>query len=273
MASPEIIDIESFAQKLELILFDITCTIQAAQTTVPLHVDKEWIMCRVREQIGDGGYTIMPESSSKTSNGLGPFFTAIPRELRDMIFADCLASGFPQFMASSRAMREEGLGQIWAKGVYRMNFGIIAKDGPECFEYMPENAEKIQHIRIRVKATMIPSPEFWSSIELEAIEQFGGSEIRRKTCKVLLDIGDAKYVYIGNEFFDALKTLVGFEEVELRVVFPGRTFPRRWQKNRNSYQTRMVYGFCGEYLESTLGRPHSGSDEGGQFIRFFPGQL
>lgn len=78
----------------------------------------------MREHICGDGYIIEPKNIS-TPNELGPFFNKLPKKLRDMVFRDCLASGHPQFMVSSRAMRMEGLGQIFKEGVFRRNFGIM----------------------------------------------------------------------------------------------------------------------------------------------------
>lgn len=249
MVNTEITHVNPSAQKLELVS-NVVCTVEP-------------------KQIGP-------------SNELGPFFNTLPREIRDMIFPDCLGSGYPQFMASSHAMRDEGLGQIWQKGVYRMNFGNIVgtdsdlgsvKAAPECPLPTREIANKIQNVCIRVIASVTEPPDYWSNMNLDAIKQFGGSEIRRKFCRVLLESREDVQVYIGDEVLDALKTLVGFEKVELRVVFPGDTFPRYApvpQVGEFSHQTSMIYRRCRLHLRPALGRPHLGWDEEGHFMEFMP---
>jgi hypothetical protein len=108
-------------------------------------------MSHLREQISEVGYTIEPKCHNPY-NALGPFFNKLPQELRDIIFADCLASGYPQFMATSRAMKEEGLGQIWEKGVFRMNINVVP-GGPSCPRPTQEVLSKVQHLSVRIKAT------------------------------------------------------------------------------------------------------------------------
>lgn len=250
MAVKEIISIDNFAQKLEIVLSDVVCTVEP-------------------KQIGP-------------SDELGPFFNTLPREIRDMIFTDCLESGHPQFMACSRAMREEGLAWIWQKGVYRMNFGNMARmslasdmanDPQECRQPTPEIANKIQNVSIRVKPTVKKSRGNWSNLDYHAIKQFGGSRIRRKFCRILLESRENVPLYIGDDIFDALEILVGFEKVELRVVLSGNTFPRNEpvpQESQFSHQTRMIYKYYRRYLRHTLCRADLGWDEEGHFINFIP---
>lgn len=247
MADKGIIGIDTFAQNLEIVVSDVVCTVEP-------------------KQIGP-------------SNELGPFFKPLPREIRDMIFADCLESGYPQFMACSRAMREEGLAWIWQKGVYRMNFGNMnlasgmAKDPQECRQPTPEIANKIQNLYIRVIPTVKKSRGYWSNLDYHAIKQFGGSRIRRKFCRILLESREDVPVCIGDEVFDALEILVGFEKVELRVVLSGDTFPHNApvpQESQLSHQTRMIYKYYRRYLRHTLCRSDLGWDEEGHFINFIP---
>ena len=281
MTNPEVIGIDSFVQSLELILSDVIYQVkeQQAKAVLPLHVDKEWIINRVQEQISNDGYVIEPKHTT-APNGLGPFFHTLPTEIRDMIFVNCLASGYPQLMACSRAMREEGLGLIWQKGVYRMNFGIrvnlnlgsgMAQGTPECPPPPRWILNNIQHLCIRVKGTVGLAREFWSSLDLDTLTQFGGSEIRRKCCKIFLQMQFDKCVHIGEEIFVALRTLVGFETVELRIVFPPKTFPRRMtasQKQQVMSKLTRSYIECARRLWPGLGCGLARRDENGRFLAF-----
>ena len=235
MADQDVIDIDTFAQNLDIVLSNIVHMVQQQQATaiLPLHVNKDWIIRRVQEQITPNGFTIAPKipppPTESSSHGLGPLFNTLPRELRDLIFDDCLVSGSPQFLACSRAMRKEGLSRIWEMGVYRMNVGIrvwmnifssaaLATGTPECVQPMQQIAERIQHLRIRVKGTTFRSRAVWSDIDFDAIKQFGGLEVQRKSCTVLLEMEYTDHNHFGVEVAQALKTLVGFEQVDLRVV-------------------------------------------------------
>lgn len=173
------------------------------------------------------------------SNALGPFFNTLPQEIRDMIFADCLESGYPQFMACSRAMREEGLPWIWEKGVYRMNFAKVdsstgsVKVPPESPIPTQDIVDRIQNISIRVESTPREPDPYWLSLNLDPVKLFAGPEIRRKYCLIVFEArDDARDVYVGRNFLDVLKTLRGFETVEVRSVpwLPSDAWvPRPWK--------------------------------------------
>lgn len=126
MASPQTMGVDTFAQKLGRVLTRTIDKVKKprATATLMLHVYKDWFVHHVQEQIGKSGDILEPKSiaTPRRSNGLGPFFSTLPKELRDMIFADCLTSGYPQFMAASRLMKEEGSDQIWMKCVYVLRY-------------------------------------------------------------------------------------------------------------------------------------------------------
>ena len=283
MTSPEIIDIDTFAQNLNLITSNILRTVHRQQSTavLPLHVDKEWLLNRIREQLSNGGYMIEPKATGP-SNALGPFFNTLPKELRTMIFADCLKSGYPQFMASSRAMTVEGLHQIWDKAVYRMTFGVKvrmvlalgkATRVPDCRPPPQEIANKIQHLCIRVTGTATRARHIWSEMDFDAIRLFGGSEVRRKSCKIWFRLRYDYKVFIGDEVFRALRTLVGFDRVELRIIFPTENAPRRLSVSQIAHireQMKKAYAFCANVLMFTLGFPSEGWGEEGRCLLFTP---
>ena len=280
MANPDVIGIDTFAQNLDTVLSNIVHMVQQQQATatLPLQVSRDWIIRCVQEQIAPDGFTIAPKNPlptpSSSSNGLGPFFNTLPRELRDPIFEDCLVSGYPQFLTCSRAMREEGLSQIWEKGVYRMNFGDkvrlnvfpLAATATECLQPTQQIAERIQHLRIRTKGSIYGSPIEWSSIDFDALRQFGGSEIRRKSCTVLFEMEYDESHDLGVKVVQALETLVGFERVDLRAV---DLFP----KDLPSYarlptHPGNMYIYFREVLGRSLGCPSVGKDEEGYYVRF-----
>lgn len=265
----EMIGIDTFAQRLDQVLSSILDDVKERQATVgmPLQVDKAWIMRRVREQVSEDGYTIAPKSAHNP-NGLGPFFTKLPRELRDMIFADCLASGHPQFMASSRAMRMEGLSQIFKKGVFRMNFGIMVRMSLnsvtmrppwECPRPTQDTLNRIQHLSIQVKPTARRCRDFWSNIDYDVLKLFTGSEVPRKSCKILF--GNLRGgPNLASGIFYKLRKLTGFEVVEVRIG-------ERWDGLRH---TDADFEFCGRLLSPGLGVGVMGQDEDDSFMRFSP---
>ena len=281
MANPDVIGIDTFAQNLDTVLSNIIHKIQQQQATatLPLQVNRDWIIRHVQDQIPPDGYTIAPINIPGSSQGLGNFNT-FPRELRDIIFAECLASGYPQFLACSRAMREEGMSQIWEKGVYRMNFGdtlrlnvvssaTMATGAPQYLQPTQQIAERIQHLRIRSKRSIFGSLIKWSGIDFDALRQFGGSEVRRKSCTILLVVGYDGFYQLGVEVVRALETLVGFERVDLRVV---DQFPKDLPSYARLPTSARKYIYFGDLLGRSLGHSSMERDEEGYYVRFHPRQ-
>lgn len=133
-----------------------------------------------------------------------------------MVFADCLAAGYPQFMAASRAMREEGLGQIWKKGVFRINFGLVS-DGAVCPRPPQDVFNQIQHLSVRIKGMEKHFAHPCWSEELTIFMAFGGFEVPRKSCKIVYEHEPSTGGRLGG-FRNITKTFVGFKEVELRLL-------------------------------------------------------
>lgn len=260
---------------LDRVLSNIVLKVKKEQAMAPLslHLDQEWIVRRVHEQISEEGYTIEPKIID-TPNGLGPFFNTLPQELRDMVFADCLASGYPQFMASSTAMRKEDLIHISEKGVFRMNFvSDMVKRPLECPQPTHKVMNNIQHLSVRIKGTATPCCDFWANTDLDILKQFGGPEIPRKSCKILFDLRRLGSHIVGHQLFAVLKTLVGFEVVEMRFTAPDPTWPHSLSEEQEKDIGNRInnsYAMCGGLLSPTLGFGSMGQDEGGRFMRFNP---
>lgn len=216
-------------------------------------------MRRLHEQISEGGYTIEPKDID-SPNGLGSFFSKLPQELRDIIFADCLASGYPQFMAASRAMREEGLGQIWEKGVFRMILGNVP-GVPVCPRPTQDIANKIQHLSVRIKGTEGHTRDLCSTLDLDILKAFGGSEVPRKSCKIFYEHKIRSSIMLGG-LRAIVKTFVGFKDVELRV-WTSKNFPRE-HSDRQKMHLSKKYAFYG------FGPWSVGMDREGLFILFHP---
>lgn len=178
-------------------------------------------------------------------------------------------------MESSRAMRQEGLGQIWNKGVFRMSFGIMVRMNSgsnlvtgtsECPRTMQDVAKNIQNLSVQVKAKSTPCRDFWSSIDLNILRQFGGSRVLRRSCKILLQLQPGSN-RVGIELFDVLKTFVGFKIVELRVDV--KTLPEQPSESREK-MILEAYESTGSLLSPNLGFGSMGRDEGGFFMSFNP---
>lgn len=265
------------SQSLDFIVSDIVHEVKEQQVAagMPLKIDKEWIM---REQISEDGYIIEPKYIY-SPNALGPFFNKLPQELRDMIFADCLASGYPQFMAASRAMKTEGLGQISQEGVLRMTFGITVRmnlgpctvtSTPKWPQLTEDISNKIKHLCVLIKGVRRHFRRFWSNVDVEILRQFGGSEIPRKSCKILIDLQKGMSI-MSTRLFVVLKTFSGFEDVQLRLL-TGLKFPHEYSEMKMK-RLNNLYSVCGSILSPALGPRLMGKDEEGLFMSFHPQKL
>ena len=143
----------------------------------------------------------------------------------------------------------------------------VATGAPECLQPVQQIAERIQHLRIRVKRTVFRSRNVWSGIDFDPFKQFGGLEVRRKSCTVLLEMESHRDYRFGAEVVQALETLVGFQQVDRRVVSP--VMP---EEKYIPIHLKRTYTFFSGWLRSSFGRPSVGWDEEGHYMRFHPRQ-
>lgn len=124
------------------------------------------------------------------AGGLGPYFSKLPRELRDQIFSDLLTAGYPQLMGVSRAMNIEGMALVYEKGVYRVNLGYgvnIHRPGflkKNCTGPIKKVAEKIRSLSIKVKVKDFSSPRSQDEGWLQRVEEFMGFPLMQGTCDI-----------------------------------------------------------------------------------------
>lgn len=160
-----------------------------------------------------------------------------------------------------------------------MYFGMkvrAAQDGPEVPDLHQEVANNIQHLCVRVKATGGRFPYIWSIVDLDTLKQLGGPKIRRKSCQILLEMTLENDALIDDELLIALKTLVGFEALELRFVSSAGVRSAccsKSQGNLISHQQKDAYILCAKALSPSLGPGVMGQDSEGHFIRFNPRRL
>ena len=196
--------------------------------------------------------------------GLGPYLSKLPLELRDQIFIQLLASGYPTFMRTSRAMKKEGEMWITKEGIYRMNLGSFY--GLNCHRPSLDVLNKIQNVSIR-----IIGPQYWTNTtivehpELRALDDLSFSASLRKTCNISLEF-DEPLVRLGSMILSRLTRLDGFEKVVLRV----------WLKRIGKAQIDHCLGrhedfeALGDRLKPWLGDPNSTLDEAGWIMVFYP---
>lgn len=101
---------------------------------------------------------------------------------------------------------------------------------------------------VRVKPTAHRCRDFWSSIDYDFLEQFAGSMISRKSCKILFGVVGMVFNHVGMTF-SVLRRLVGFEVVDVRM---------NARKDRLQ-QIQGAYEKCGRFLLPGLGGSHHGT--------------
>ena len=158
-----------------------------------------------------------------------------------------------------------------------MNFGIMvrlnlgpgnAKYTSICPQPRRDIANSIQNLSIRIKPTTNQCDDFWSNIDLDVLKQFAGPEVRRKSCKIMIDLRLGTNV-IGNELFATMGNLAGFEKVELRLALSATKnaafLPKCTPRAFNGY-----IKMCSTFLSPNLGPGLMTQDEEGFFLSFSP---
>ena len=162
----------------------------------------------LRQHIAQTQHVISPA-------GLGPYLYKLPRELRDQIFTQLLASRYPTFMRTSRAMKKEGETWIARESICRMNLGCLY--GINCHGPSQEVLDTIQSVNIRIKgAQYLTTSTDAEHPELQVLDDLAGSAFLHKTCNISLEL-DEPLLYLGNVILNRLERLDGFEKVVLRV--------------------------------------------------------
>lgn len=186
----------------------------------PTTFDRDSLIQLIKQRVPQDEYLAQPKSVDIPA-GLGPYFYKLPRELRDQIFAHLLASGYLDFMRTSRAMKQEGETRIAKEGVYRMNSGF--DNGIHCQKPSQEVVATIQNVHIRIAYSTRGSDPDDSTELLEFLDLFAGPAPHRQTCNVSFESHGKKYFVVGYELLSRLQRLRGFEKVVLRtsVKWPG----------------------------------------------------
>lgn len=212
------------------------------------------------------------------AGGLGPFLFRLPREVRDQIFSDLVASGSPQFMSVSRAMNVEGMALIYTKGVYRMNFGYdVHERGLEVSDrryphLTQEIAKNIQNLCMRVSTKAFPSPleaNIFADVTRH-VDIFAGHHVARGTCIISFEL----YLFMSLatlwDMVSTLQGLGGFDTVLLRVDIDSSPSPIFSDHLSEVWFRDEVFRMAQEQLKSYLGEGEKGSDKDGSLLVFRP---
>lgn len=235
-----------------------------------------------RESITEDPYT----SLANHQRGLGPFFSMLPRELRDQIYSELIASGHVHFLRASRAMNEEGMPWIFKKGIYRFNyrinmFNILGADADHinCPPPASKIEDNIQNLGIQIRWSHGNSDGLLYHIPeaISWIERFKGSHATHRKCTVTVQV----YPWFDpqtllSEIADSMKEFSCFGA----VGFCFRDDPD-YKKfidahfSQASIMTvrRVDYAEMETYLRQYLGNGEVSSDGDGLVLLFRPGKV
>ena len=160
-------------------------------------------------------------------------------------------------MAKSRAMREQGLAQIWEKGIFRMNFGRVTVC-PQPTSYI---MNKIQHLGVRIKSSDWRIQDLCFLGDLDIFLAFWGGKVLPKTCTIIYEHESGEKGMLGS-LRAIVEEFAGFKEVELRSM-KSANHPRELSDEQKLRLSRK-YAFYG------LGPWSVGVDGQCVFMRYQP---
>ena len=191
-----------------------------------------------------------------------------------MVLGNCIASGHPDFMRTSRALHLDGRAIIFEKGTYRMWFGAGVEDNGE--EPSPYAFGRIKKFDITVDLRVHNDVLDDVLMSLWLLESSRG---RGKKCEMRFRTGCALNVASEPKTMEVLGLLRGFEEVVLRVEIDRRVENgqavsagsacrcEKWEREGNGVYVK-IWGF----LEPVLGKAEVVREEGRYCLVYRPGE-
>ncbi len=214
------------------------------------------------------------------ARSLGPFFSKLPREIRDKIFSELITSGNARFMSASRAMHSEGKDLIHKKGVFRINYGYSGMKR-NVSSRTKKIADQIQNLLIRANMKEIDHGRYQDhKAFFRPLAPIMDSALPRGICSVYIETEVSVDHQIQYNFLWALRALTEFDTVVLRV----ETDPTKGYKRAECPDQTLSTGELeraadfgdgfldlaqGE-LELFLGKCFRGSDGDGLCLIFHP---
>lgn len=214
------------------------------------------------------------------AGGLGPYFSKLPRELRDEIFSDLLTTGHPQFTSVSRAMNVEGMALVYKKGVYRINLGYdIYRHSPglhkeNCTGPIKKVADNIRSLSIKIRVKDFSSPRSQDTREFQHTDTFMGFPLERRLCNIRGCCNTYPKGTFGVFLWNLVlivRGLIQYETVVLHIdtdkFLDYKPEPLwRWELER-TFTFRCT---SKRYLEPFLGEEVVRSDKDGLRLVFYP---
>lgn len=213
------------------------------------------------------------------ARGLGPSFGKLPRELRDPIYSDLIASGHPQFMSVSRVMNAEGYDLIYKKGVFRMGFDFDVSNQEFVFRKFTlptaNIVDKIQDLRVRIRSGLkfLPSDLQVYAKAFSHLRMFGDSPVTHGTCTIVFDLGPGCTSKLFEGIARSIEGLTNFDTVVMRMDTRLRAINaipedkrRAWVKSRADRCTRILQAG----IKTHLGQGDVEHDINGLRVIFHP---
>lgn len=269
-----IIAFEAFKKELEVAVRNTTkmAKEELRARAAPTAFKGDNLIQSIKQHMPRDEYIVPPKPVDLPA-GLG-YLHKLPRELRDQIFSYLLTSGHPNFMRTSKVMRQEGKTWIAKEGIYRMNLGFC--NGFNCRSPSRKILDTIQNVNIRINNYIVRSSTLVEYPELQLLDVLGRSALRRKTCSISFEFYGSPYAHFGHEVLSRLQRLRGFDKIVLRVWMnwtggAAITNPLDYFHLEPPIRFRYrVFEMAREYLEPRLGKADPRSDKDGWIMVFYP---
>lgn len=267
--------VDSFREELNHITASVIAKINGFRRLGPrgVAISREDLLDHIGQLVFPDGYLVQPNPINIAA-GLGPMFRRLPREIRDMIFGEMLASGQPQFLRSSRIMNQEGTSLISKHGVYRVNIGFGSM--ANCPQIPQQVADTVQNLHLRVNFMDYQSFELGTYPERHILKMFSNSNIGRKSCSASFQgLGTSTYL-VAFDVVHSLKSFTGFEEVALRIDTAwsgGMFYPdhlHAWQRTAAHRIKHLSLDLACREVEPDLGTAYLVQKREGPQLVFYP---
>lgn len=249
------------------------------ETRLPVAIDAEWLASRIRANFPNT-YRVysndknnaaeeLANEAEKISRSFGAF-GKLPREIRDIIFTPLIAAGDVAITRTSQALHYDTSSILLEQGICRMNFAFRPLT-PTMNPSQP-TADTIQNISIKVNTRCYPS--LGSPAEVDILKKFAGSDIHRKSCRVVFENYWTSTPMVCYEVLNIVATFTGFTKVILKIVMEdGKPLPvgmmeyeRDWTLGTKSRGYDKIY----DMLQPTLGEAFRSWDDEDEMV-YYPG--
>ena len=283
-ATGMVVELDQVQNTLLQLVSTITQDVQHTLCTTedPVNIDATWLANRVHQDF-HGSYQVFsnndPSASqelnnaeAKLSRGLGALIR-LPREIRDLVFAEPIAAGSVDFARASKALGVETSELVAKNGICRLAIGFPRHHELHHNPNIPQRiADRIQNVYIRVNSGAILSTR--PARQLALLERFQGSRVARKSCRVVFECFFDTHRMACSDVLEVVKTYTGFEEVAVKIAVENErslkeTMPSlhvcRFLRDRDDSMLMVL-----SILDPVLGVGVWGREDGNTIITYHP---